>query len=266
MIASEMTGSDQYTNMDEKKFQRKYWIKMLANPWVILPFMTGVTDLMALWALNIDSGAGLFIGLAGILTAMGVFFTRLFAFNDAITKQIMTEMAQEAVEAREKTLDDLDRKLRQDSDPRDEECLRDLRALTTAFRDEKTWVSHASLQPTMDILSGVEQLFLQGVKSLEKSLELSYLARRMKTEEASRPIIAERERLLDDVRQTVQYLGNILAGIQTFSLSSGSNDTELSRLRDELNQNLEVARAVRQRMQTLDQEIGLQRPVDDQHP
>ena len=64
-------------------------------------------------------------------------------------------------------------------------------------------------------------------------------------------ILNEREKIIKDVESSVEQLGNILASVLSLGLSK-RDDTELARIRNELNQSLEVARRVEERMKSFD--------------
>ena len=79
----------------------------------------------------------------------------------------------------------------------------------------------------------------------------------MNTKEARRPILDQRKAIIKDVACSIEQLGRILAAVQGLGTGGGSAESELARLREELDQNLEVAKKVAERMQSLEQEIGV---------
>jgi hypothetical protein len=245
------------TVVDESQFRKKYLLKLLASPFSLFPFLAGVTDLLALWTFSLRSGPALFAGIAGILVGLGFFFTRLVMGDKDSAKEVIQTVQKQALAEREKRLDDLDRRLSSaDSDPRPENCLRDLRALAKAFEDGKSWDNALSGRPTIDILSGVDKLFQECVVYLEKTLDLGYAADEMATEAARKPILKQRERIIADVSKSIQQLGKVLTGIQTLEAKEqGSQDSDLAVVRRELDQSLEVARKVKERMSSLDMDF-----------
>lgn len=254
---------DSGSAIDDAKLRRKTIQGLLASPWTLWPILGGITLLLGLWALSIRSGLAIFAGLAAILGGVGIFFSRLLLGSDKLAKKAIAEMQEEAQQKRERSLDDLERRLVADGDPRTEACLRDLRALAKAFESGRAWSDSMTARSVFDILAGVEQLFKRCVLSLKKTLDLWHTARQMATEEASRPILEQRERMIDDVGQSIKQLGRILAGIQGLGASEGEETSELARIREELDRSLEVAKMVEKRMQSLDREIGLSQPRDE---
>ncbi len=237
------------------KFRKKFFLKLLSRPLCLFPFLTGVTDLLILWAFSIPSGIGIFAGIACVLGAVGYFLTNLVAGNPSLTQNVLETLQRETMVDREKALDELDARLAADGDPRTENSLRDLRAMARAFEKGKSWSGVLNSPATLDILSGVDQLFKQCVFSLENTLDLRYTASEMATAVARNPILAKRERIIEEVAESISKLGNVLANIQLLGMDDTSRESDLARIRKELDQNLEVARKVKQRMRTLENEV-----------
>ncbi|HIJ40588.1 MAG TPA: hypothetical protein HPP90_05860 [Deltaproteobacteria bacterium] len=237
------------------KFKKKYFLKLLSSPLTLFPFLAGVTDLAVLWAFSIPSGIGIFAGIACVLGAAGYFLTNLFTGNRSLAENVLESLQREAMAEREKALDELDARLSADGDPRTEACLRDLRTMAKAFEEGKSWSGVLNSPATIDILSGVDQLFKQCVFSLENTLDLSYTASRMTTVAARDPILARREGIIEEVAESIHKLGNVLASIQLMGLDEASRESDLAGIRKELDQNLEVAGKVKQRMMALENEV-----------
>lgn len=243
--------------LDETKLKKRVFWELLSSPWTLWPFVGGVTALLGLWTFSIRSGLAVFAALVSILGSLGIFFTRLLLGSEARVKKAVEEMQQEAQKERERSLDELERRLAADGDPRTESSLRDLRALAKAFEKGGAWSASLNTRTVFDILAGVEQLFKRCVLSLKKTLELWYTAQNMATAEAREPILRQRERIIEDVGKSIRQLGGILAGIQNIGAEEDAGDRELARIREELDRSLEVARMVEKRMQSLDREIGV---------
>ncbi|MBT8341671.1 MAG: hypothetical protein HKP58_02920 [Desulfatitalea sp.] len=242
--------------LDESRWKRRYLFKLLAHPVCLVPFLVGLTDVMALWTFDISSGAALFAGIAALLFSAGFFLTRLTTGDPTLVRQVTQRLQAEAVAEREKHLDDLDRRLTEaDRDPRPEKCLRDLRALAKAFEQGHAWDGALGGRPTVDILAGVDKLFRQSVLSLEKTLDLGYAAQQLATEAARTPLQQQRERLIDEVAKSIHQLGKVLAGIQSLESGTEHQEGELAAIRQELDQSLEVARRVKKRIASLDEDI-----------
>ena len=217
--------------------------------------MAGATDLLAVWALNLDSGLLTFAGLACILGSLGILASRLLMGNKSLDRKILETLEQEALEEREKALDKLDRELSEDGDTRTEKSLRDLRTLTKRFQEGKAWTSTLSSRSTFDILSGVDRLFNRSVLSLEHTLKLWKTAQEITTPEARKPIVEKREVIIEEVGKSIEHLSKILAGVQSLGKGADYDTSELAHIRKELDSSLEVARRVEERMQSLEQKL-----------
>src|SRR6266508_5261346 len=140
--------------LDEKTLRKRVFLRLLGSPITVVPFLLGMTTSIATWALNWKPGIGLFAGLAGGLTALGAFLTRLLVRGEQVARQVVTDLEQEERELRQRSLDDLDRRLSAaDQDPRPETALRDLRALVNAFEENATDDTRVNAGAVIDIHS-----------------------------------------------------------------------------------------------------------------
>ena len=101
-----------------------------------------------------------------------------------------------------------------------------------------------------DIQQRSEELFQQCMSSLEKTLQLWKTADSLASEMARKPILEQREKLVGEVVQTVEHMSRTLASVQGIT-SRSDGDARLQRLRGELDQSLEVAKKVEQRIDSL---------------
>jgi hypothetical protein len=241
--------------LDKGEFRKRLLLRLATHPLTLLPLVAGVTLLLAGWAFGMNSGALLFGAVACILGACGVFFTRLVLGNDRLADLVVQDMQRDAHEDREKSLDELDKSLVEDGDPRTEACLRDLRALATAFNEARAPSASLSASCTFDIASGVEELFKRCVLSLEQTLGFWRTAERMVTAAAKEPVLEQREKMIDEVKKSIAQLGKILAGLQSLRTGEGMG-SELAHIREELDERLTVARRVEERMRSLEEQLA----------
>ena len=237
--------------LDEKTLKKRVWLRLLGNPLTVVPFILGMTTLAASWAMNWRPGLGLFAGVAGVLVATGSFFTRLLLFGERITQEAADDLARDEHEARQKALDALDQRLRAaDDDARPETALHELRTLVKAFEeaDGRDWNLNA--RSVFDVHSMVGQLFDQCVSSLEQTDRLWQTAQKLETAAARKPILHQREKIIAEVHSSIRQLSDALVSLQTMS-SGGGSQAELTRLREELDQSLAVAKTVEERVNAL---------------
>jgi hypothetical protein len=233
--------------LSKADYRKRVLAKLATRPMTLWPFLAGWTVLLSGWALGLKGGAVVFGGVVALLVGAGTFLTGLLTGGERVRQEVLEEIQREAESARENELDDLDRRLVEDGDPRTEQSLRELRALASSFREKSSWYSDIETTTSFDILSGVDELFDSCVKYLRSTLELWRTAARMETREAREPILERRDELIDDVRTTIRHISKILARVQTLGLKEheGSN---LGRLREELDTSLAVAQRVQERI------------------
>ena len=241
--------------LDEKRLRRKLILKLLSSPMTLVPMMAGITAIAGSWAMNVNMGVGLFLGLAGFMIAGGAFMTRLIVGGERAAKKAIEELQHETLAEQEKELDDLESRLKEDGDKRTEAALSDLRAIAEAFDGEDVWTHGLNSKSAFDIMEGVGRLFDRCVRSLEQTLHLWQLAAKMKTKDARRPILEQREEIIGEVARSISQLGKILVDVQKFE---GSSETAagLGRLRDELDQSLDFAKQVEEKVKMLDREFS----------
>jgi hypothetical protein len=184
------------------------------------------------------------LGLAG---GIGSFFTRLFVGDSRVAEKSIADLRKEYEQQQLDELDELDEQLTKDRDPRTQQLLRDLRALVRTFKDG-CYDDNLNTSSLLDITTGVEDLFDEGVKMLRKSLEFYRTARDINDTSTRETILARREEVLNDVQKSVDQLGMLLTDIQKMDVT---DDSQQERIRRELKDSFDVAKKVRERMSSL---------------
>jgi hypothetical protein len=108
------------------------------------------------------------------------------------------------------------------------------------------------------------------VYALEQTMKLYATARQLQLSAGRDPILAERERILADIQAGISKLGATLVALQRLGTGFQSSD-EMARLRGALDEGLELACRVEQRLHDLldDQPFspdGLNLRRDTPHP
>ncbi len=235
--------------LDKGKLRNRVLLNLLTSPLTLVPFVLGTTMLAGALAFSNKLGALAFAGLACVLGAVGTYVTRVLLGTEAQTAKVIEQMQREAQVARERRLDKLDKRLVRDRDARTQAALRDLRAFEQAFRARQTWARKLNATSAFDIVSSVQDLFDGCVQALETSLELYETARKLRTDEARQPILERREEIIQDVQSSIEQLSRIMVGIQSLGTETAT-DSDLARIRSELDQNLTVARRVEEKMRS----------------
>ena len=237
--------------MDQRSFRRKYLLGLLTSPLTLFPIVGGTTCAVVCGALGFGLPLTAFAGALGAAFGAAVFCQRLLLGCTAIARRAEQEVELEAHAAREADLDRLDEQLVRDRDPRTQAALRDLRALAGAFRKGEFWKNGVNAQSRSELLGTMEEIFRQCVASLRKTIELHELARDAATDEVRRPILAQRDRIVAGVRDSVAMLAKTLRELHELSASKDGCGPGLSQLGEELTMQLDIARRVDERMSSL---------------
>lgn len=237
--------------MNEVQIRKRVFLRLLGHPVVIGPFMLGVTGVTAVWALNLPSGLGWFAFVAGALASAGAYLTRLILDDGKTARAVIAEEELGEQQAAQSVFDALDRRLvAADNDPRPETALRDMRALVRAFDELANKADSMNAPVVLEVRSRVRELFDHAVRSLEQTLRLGDTAKQLSLPAARKPLLDRREKIIADVEACTNQLGDTLAALQRLD-SGDPSDAGLTRLRDELDQSLQVARRVEERLNSL---------------
>ena len=241
--------------MDKARYRQKVITDLLSSPWTLWPVTGGLSAMLMGWGVGLGN-EWVFAGMAGVLAGVGALATRWIFRSDDIMKEVFQQMQGEELQQQQNKLDDLDRRLQADNDPRTEKCLRLLRKMYSQFKSEKDWTGQLTAQASLDISQQVDTLFQACTASLERSLELWHAASKMLTQQTKNQVLQSREQLLDEVQTSIQQLALTIDNVHALAIQQ--NDTRnLAQLREELNQSLEVARKVGERMKNMDSELGI---------
>ena len=239
--------------IDRKRLRKKILLNLIGNSFVIFPFASGATLAFATWILNFEpTTTALFLfasGVLGILGPIGGFITKWATGLDKISRRALKELQEETHRQQEGQLDALHKQLEADGDARTERMLADLRTLHQSFRAEvndNTWSSSVPANVAFELAYKVEALFHESINCLRNTLTLGEKARNAATQTVRESLLEHRERVIADVQKTIAQLSRIYGEVLT--LGTHSDETELSRLRNELDENIEFAKKVDQAM------------------
>ncbi len=179
-----------------------------------------------------------------MLAGIGSFLTRLFIGDERVAKKSIADLRQEHEQEQIDKLDELDEELKKDRDQRTQKMLQDLRALVRNFKDS-SYDDNLNASSLLDITSGVEDLFVEGVKMLRKSLDFCRTARDINDRSTREAILAQREEVLDDVQKSIDQLGKLLTDIQKMDVE---DDSQQEQIRQELRDSFEIAKRVKEQM------------------
>lgn len=229
--------------MDEVK--KKVYLDIFAAPGTLLPVAAGATALMGSWAVG-GNPTATFAGIAAMLLGAGICATRLILGLESITERAYEHSLEKKRKAQEAALEHLRQRLLTDNDPRTQNCLSELRLLYSRLRDriDQGTVNSAAY----DVIDGVDQLFRTCINQLEHSVDLWETANTMRGP-ARKNMLEQRNELVEEICDTVVHLGSTVEKFH--AVTTNKNRSELSRLRNELDRSIEVAKAVEARTEQL---------------
>jgi hypothetical protein len=240
---------------DRARFRRKVLMDLIAAPSTVIPAALGASSMLISLAADGNAAVWAFAGLSGLLASAGILATRWIYGADRIIQRAYESLNEQDRRAKDRELDELDRRLRTDKDPRPEKCLAELRAMYDGFQRDSAWSGGVGQRSAVEIANKVEKLFQACIISLRRSQDLWETATRMRTNEARDAALAQRERLVEEIRQSVVQLAKTIDGVRSLAVQK-EHDHDLSRIRQELDESLDVARRVEERMQSLEVELG----------
>jgi hypothetical protein len=137
--------------------------------------------------------------------------------------------------------------LRADRDFRTKDYLTLLR---TCRRDFEEFAKKPGIAfQTQEILSKVRELFWSANDQLERSLKMIALADRL-TGEQKKQVLEQREQVLEEVRLSIEHMQSAVKHYQT--IIAREQQSDLSSLRDELDESLRVAKRTEERMREIE--------------
>jgi len=232
------------------KVKKKVLLDLFGSPATVLPIVAGMSAWLLSWAVDGNTMLNLG-GMVGVLGGVGFLATRLIFGLEKITENAFQYLNDQKREAQDQALDALEMQLRGDEDPRTQTYLRDLRTLYANFQDDLRNGRIAGAARA--VLEQVEKLFQAAVKHLEHSYHLWMTAGRM-SGDAREALLEERERVVQEVQDTVEHLSRTIEQFHSFRVKE--SEAELARLREELDETMQVARRAEARLESLDTEIN----------
>lgn len=235
---------------DESQLRRQVLLRLAGSPWVLAPALAGTSLALGTWAMNLQTGVGMFSLLAGLLGSAGALLTKALLGGPELRAAVERELHEADRHHHEASLDQLDQTLsRIDRDARPEVSLRDLRALRASFEALAARPIGTNSLLTTEVISQVRLLAERSVESLRQTIDLQQTVGRLNSPAAAAPLLAERERLIGEVQASVHQLGQTLAALQ--SMGTDTAAPELRRLRTELDASLNAARRAEERLEQM---------------
>jgi hypothetical protein len=241
--------------MDPTRFRIQVAAKAAATPMVVLPAIAGAGAVLLGLVLGQPAGSLTFLGAVGLLIAGGMAATRLILRSEELARSVHEAAVEDAHEEHEDYLRRLARQLRRDRDDRTGEILRRLHHVHERFREDDVLSRAAESAVLLEIREKIEQLYWSCLRSLERSLVMWRAAREMSTPETRQAVLDRREKLVVEVQNGIAHLETTIDQLVAKSLQR-DDETDMVRVRDELDVGLQVARRVEERMSELEDDLG----------
>ena len=245
--------------MNGKKVKLRFLKILFTRFPVLLAFSSSLFFLILGWAVDFKFPLLKFLPLACLIVAIGFIAQLFFVSGDKIAEQAINEVNSEEEKVKTAELDYLYEILKtEDNDPTNEKLLQDLREITNEIHKVCLYrKSEIDGRSSVEISLKVDELLNQCLTLLKRSVDLWKSARNISSVEVRNDILAQRENILKEVDKSKIYLGKILVRIQEFNISKNSGDSELAKIRNDLDQELKIARRVQKSMKTWEKGDGV---------
>lgn len=212
---------------------------------MVLPVVGGASAWLLSWAGGGNDWLNL-AGLVGVLGGIGWFATRFIFQLDGISEKAMQDLAEEALQKEEKHLNELQKRLANDRDPRTEQYL-------ILLRENRTELERIARTPgielrSLEIVKQARQLFWAASDQLDQSMKMYELAQKLNGAE-KQGVLAQRERCLEEARESSQHLSDAIATFRQFAEKTLERDMDTLQL--ELAESIRAAKRSEERMREL---------------
>jgi hypothetical protein len=216
-----------------EELRKRILREIFVAPSVVLPIVGGASAWLLSWAGGGGSDMLNLVGLAGVLGGIGWFATRFIFQLDDISQKAMQDLAQEALQKEENHLNELQKRLATDKDPRTEQYL-------ILLRENRADLEKLAQTPgiqirSLEILKQARQLFWAATEQLDQSLKMYQLAEKLSGAQ-KQGVLAQREHCLSEARESAEHLRDAISAFRQFA------DKNLQRDMDSLQ--LELAESI----------------------
>lgn len=215
-------------------------------PSVVLPIVGGASAWLLSWAGGGGSDMLNLVGLAGVLGGIGWFATRFIFQLDSISEKAMQDLAKEAFQNEENHLNELQKRLATDKDPRTEQYL-------ILLRENRAELEKLAQTPgiqirSLEILKQARQLFWAATDQLDQSLKMYQLAQKLSGEQ-KQGVLAQREHCLSEARESAEHLRDAIATFRQFTDKNLQRDMDSLQL--DLAESIQAAKRSEERLRDL---------------
>ncbi|MCA9211765.1 MAG: hypothetical protein KDB27_01775 [Planctomycetales bacterium] len=231
----------------------------LQNAFVRRTFLSGAVWLPIVLGgamMVVASGIPFWLGVGAVGCGVGTAIWRFTLGRKKIEDAIVAQFRKEADRQHHSFLRALGRKLRRDRDPNTGRLLRTLQDMHKRMTRAKIFTKEDGEQTwQVQVHEHMTKLYESSVGSLERSFQIWQSAEKVRDDKLKSELTESRSRLLEEVTESVGRLATALDQMQFSSMKNEDAETELSSLREELEQGLLVATAVEERINALNRQV-----------
>jgi hypothetical protein len=213
----------------------------------------------SLWlASGYTTSTGL-VGLAVGGIAIGLAVYRFTVGANRLHSQAVEAARKQSYLAHRRYLRSFSRKLRRDRDQRTNDALQRLQNVYD--RLDKLAASQETASLFEQLQATTTSLYESSLRMLGRTLDLWDTGQKLATDKAREEIRENRESILGQVQQSIHHLNELLDHVEVQNLKFADADSQQHQeLRKQLEEGLEVARRVEERMVNMEKEMGLRVP------
>lgn len=224
---------------------KKILLDLCVTPGTTIPTAIGVSLLLLS---VVFGGTAAFVGLLCVLAGFGALITN-FVFNlEGVSQNAAKSWHKQQQKNKDSELDRLDLQLQDTRETRDENALRNLRALYTGFCKDFESGKIARTVPA-SMLGQIDEIFQSCIHQLSRSYEIWEQCRRV-TGSLKKGLEKQRKQILADVEESVEVLAQVINEIAALRMEKKRG--ELTRLQKRLSSQLSVAKATEEQVRSLD--------------
>ena len=231
-----------------EELRKRILRELFIDPTVVLPIVGGASAWLLSWAGAGGSGSDMLnlIGLAGVLGGIGWFATRFVLQLDSISEKAMRDLANEARQKEEDQLNELQKRLAGDNDPRTEQYMILLRENRAEL--EKIAQTPGIQLRSLEIVKQAQQLFWAATEQLDQSIKMYQMAQKLSGPQ-KQGVLAQRERCLAEALESAEHLRSAVHALGDLTEKTLSRDMDT--LQTELTESIQAAKRSEERMREL---------------
>jgi len=193
-------------------------------------------------------GTAAFVGFLCLLAGFGALMTNFVFRLEGVSQNAAKTWHKQQQRNKDSELDRLDRQLQDTRETKDENALRNLRALYTGFCTDFESGKIARTVPTT-MLGQIDEIFQSCIHQLSRSYEIWEQCQRV-TGSLKKGLDKQRKQMLAEVEESVEVLAQVINEVTALRMETKRG--ELTRLQKRLSSQLSVAKATEEQVRSLD--------------